>query len=110
MAAKRSRDARRVKENQVSQTRALLMPTTPTRSTTTTTPRQPPPRRSPQQRPPPRRRSDGDGVFCQIAIRANYLEAENERLKEQLKLLRQENLSLRSQMAAKTESGDHVTQ
>ena len=49
-------------------------------------------------------------AFLQVAIRANYLEAENERLKEQLKLLRQENLALRSQVASKSDNSDHVTQ
>ena len=49
-------------------------------------------------------------AFLQVAIRANYLEAENERLKEQLKLLRQENLALRSQVATKSDNSDHVTQ
>ena len=47
-------------------------------------------------------------LHFQIAVRANYLEVENEKLKEQLKLLRQENLTLRSQVAASADRGDHV--
>ena len=58
-------------------------------------------------------------IIFQIAIRANYLEAENERLKEQLKVLRQENMNLRTQItgtplvaetAKSAENGDLMAQ